>query len=126
MKRIITSFLLIGFCIAACVTSSLITEREATALIENLERIEIHLEKDNTEEALKETEKIEERWKKSEVLFSALSETGLIDEVSLSLGSLRKHIEAQSKEEAIAIIAECKNGLEIIHQYQKITIDNVL
>lgn len=126
MKRIITSFLLIGICIAACVTSSIITEKEATALIENLEKIELELEKDNMEEALRETGNIEERWKKSEVIFSSLSETGLIDEVSLSFGSLKKHIEVNEKEQAIAVIAECKNGLEIIYQYQKITIENIL
>lgn len=126
MKRIITSFLLIGICVAACVTSSIITEKEATALIENLERIEFELENGNMEEALTETRQIEEKWKKSEVIFSSLSETSLIDEVSLSFGSLKKHIEVNEKEHALAVISECKSGLEIIYQYQKITIENIL
>lgn len=126
MKRIISAVLLLSLCIIACIGSNLITEAKADNLIKILDLLEDELKNENYESALVSIKRVEDEWESAEKVFSSLSETKLIDELNLSFNSLEKYIEAEKIAEAIIVLEECRNGLETIHQWQKITIDNIL
>ena len=126
MKRIITAVLLLILCVTACIGSNLITEAKANDLTEILDLLENELKREDYESALSSIKRIEDEWESAEKVFSSLSETKLIDELNLSFNSLEKYIEAKRIAEAIIVLEECRNGLETIHQWQKITIDNIL
>ncbi len=126
MKRIISAVLLLLLCLSICVASDLITESKAKELIEMLNTIEVDLKNEDFEDALIQIKRIENEWEKTEKIFSSISETQLIDELSLTFSSLGNYIDSKETSQAIIAIEECRSSLEIIYQYQKITIDNIL
>lgn len=126
MKRIISAFVLICICIGVCVTSSIVAENKTEKLIEKLDMLEEELLKENYESAVNHIRELEKEWETGEKIFSSLSETKLIDELNLSFNSLEKYIVSEETGHAIIVIEECRNGLETICQWQKITIDNIL
>lgn len=126
MKRIISALALLFICISICVFSSIATEKKSEALLSLLNETEYSLNLGDSEKALRCIRKLEEEWEKSEKFFSSVSETALIDELDLSLGSIEKYIQQDMKEEAIVVIEECRSGLDTISRRQKISFDNIL
>lgn len=126
MKRIIFAVVLVLVCVAVCVTSSIATESKAEKITEKLDMLEEEIKNENHENALRRIKELEEEWERSEKIFSIVSETHLIDELDLSFSSLEKYIESEETKQALVVIEECRNGLETICQWQKVTIDNIL
>ena len=126
MKRIISAFVLLFLCIGICVYGSIFTEKKTQALMNMLGEAEYSINMGEKENALQSIRKLEDEWEKAEKFFSSVSETALIDELDLSLGSIEKHIEADMNEEAIVVIEQCRIGLETILRRQKISVDNIL
>lgn len=126
MKRIISAILFLIICIGICIGSKMIVESKTEVLTEILDLLEEEMKNENYETALIHINKLEDEWEKAEKVFSSLSETKLIDELSLSFTSLEKYIESEETGNAIIVIEECRNGLETICQWQKITVDNIL
>ena len=126
MKRIISAFVLLILCIGICVYGSIATERKTEVLIALLNETEYTLNTNDREKALQCINRLENEWDKAEKFFSSVSETALIDELDLSLGSIKKHIEADMTEEAMVVIEQCRIGLETIHRLQKVSTDNIL
>ncbi len=126
MKRIISAFVLLFLCIGICVYGSIFTEKKARALMNMLGEAEYSINTGEKEKALQSIRRLEDEWEKAEKFFSSVSETALIDELDLSLGSIEKHIEADMNEEAAVVIEQCRIGLETILRRQKISVDNIL
>ena len=126
MKRIISAFVLLILCIGICVYGSIVTERKTEVLIALLNETEYTLNTNDREKALQCINRLENEWDKAEKFFSSVSETALIDELDISLGSIEKYILSDMKEEAVIIIDECRTGLATILRRQKVSIDNIL
>ena len=126
MKRIISAFVLLILCIGICVYGSIATERKTEVLIALLNETEYTLNTNDREKALQCINRLENEWDKAEKFFSSVSETALIDELDISLGSIEKYILSDMKEEAVIIINECRTGLGTILRRQKVSIDNIL
>ncbi len=126
MKRIISAFVLLILCIGICVYGSIVTERKTEVLIALLNETEYTLNTNDREKALQCINRLENEWDKAEKFFSSVSETALIDELDISLGSIEKYILSDMKEEAVIIIDECRTGLGTILRRQKVSIDNIL
>ena len=126
MKRIISAFILIGLCIGICAFGSIATEKRCKELILALDKTEEAILSNNEKKTSEYINNLEDQWKRDEKLFSSLSETSLIDELNVSLLSLEKHIKTQKYQEALILIDECRNSLEIIYQWQKLSLDNIL
>lgn len=126
MKRIISAFVLLILCIGICVYGSMVTERKTEVLIALLNETEYTLNTNDREKALQCINRLENEWDKAEKFFSSVSETALIDELDISLGSIEKYILSDMKEEAVIIIDECRTGLGTILRRQKVSIDNIL
>ena len=126
MKRIIPAFILLFVCIGICVFSSISTKNKTEALLNLLNEAEYSINVADKEKSLRCIDRLETEWEKSEKFFSSLSETALIDEIDVSLGSIEKYIQLDMKEEAMVIIEECRTGLDTILRRQKVSIDNIL
>lgn len=126
MKRIISAFVLLILCIGICVYGSIVTERKTEVLIALLNETEYTLNTNDREKALQCINRLENEWDKAEKFFSSVSETALIDELDISLGSIEKYILSDMKDEAVIIIDECRTGLGTILRRQKVSIDNIL
>ncbi len=126
MKRIISAFALIFVCIGICVYSSIATEKKTDLLMSLLNETEYSINTADKEKAVKCIGRLEDEWDRAEKFFSSVSETALIDELDLSLGSIKKYIMSDMKEEAVIVIEECRTGLETILRRQKISVDNIL
>lgn len=126
MKRIISAFVLLILCIGICVYGSIVTERKTEVLIALLNETEYTLNTNDREKALQCINRLENEWDKAEKFFSSVSETALIDELDISLGSIEKYILSDMKEEAVIIIDECRTGLGTILRRQKVSTDNIL
>lgn len=126
MKRIISAFALLFICIGICVFSSITTEKKTKTLLSLLNETEYSVNTGDSEMALRCINRLETEWEKSEKFFSSVSETALIDELDLSLGSIEKYIQWDMKEEAVIVIEECRTGLDTVLRRQKISLDNIL
>lgn len=126
MKRIISAFVLLFLCIGICIYGSIFTEKKTEALINMLNEAEYSINTGEKEKALQSIRRLGEEWEKTEKFFSSVSETALIDELDLALGSIEKHIEADMNDEASVVIEQCRIGLETIMRRQKISLDNIL
>lgn len=126
MKRIISAFALLFICIGICVFSSITTEKKTKTLLSLLNETEYSVNTGDSEKALRCISRLETEWEKSEKFFSSVSETALIDELDLSLGSIEKYIQWDMKEEAVIVIEECRIGLDTVLRRQKISLDNIL
>ncbi len=126
MKRIISAFVLLFICIGICIYGSVVTEKKCEALTNKLDILEKEINEGENENALSLIKDLEKEWKKAEKFFSSVSETALIDELDLSLGSMEKYILSDKKEEAVIVIEECRCGLETISRRQKISVENIL
>ncbi len=126
MKRIISAFVLLFLCIGICIYGSIFTEKKTEALINMLNEAEYSINTGEKEKALQSIRRLGEEWEKAEKFFSSVSETALIDELDLALGSIEKHIEADMNDEASVVIEQCRVGLETIMRRQKISLDNIL
>lgn len=126
MKRIISAFVLLILCIGICVYGSIVTERKTESLISLLNEAEYSINIGDKEKSLRCIGRLETEWSKAERFFSSVSETALIDELDISLGSIEKYILSDMKEEAVIIIDECRTGLGTILRRQKVSVDNIL
>ncbi len=126
MKRIISAFVLLFLCIGICIYGSIFTEKKTEALMNMLGEAEYSINTGEKEKALQSIRRLGEEWEKAEKFFSSVSETALIDELDLALGSIEKHIEADMNDEASVVIEQCRIGLETIMRRQKISLDNIL
>lgn len=126
MNRIISALVLLGMSLGMCVYAAVATEERCLQLKNDLDSLERVIVEGNSRDALIIVKKLEDNWKKSEILFSSLSESALIDEINITLLSLEEHILTEKKQEIIILITQCRNALEIISQRQKITADNIL
>lgn len=126
MKRIISAFVLLFICIGICVYGSVITEKKTELLISLLNETEYSISSQNSEQALRCFGRLEKEWDKAEKFFSSVSETALIDEIDLSLGSIEKYITSDMNEEAIVAIEQCRTGLDTILRRQQVSLDNIL
>ena len=126
MKRIISAVLLLFFCTGICVYGSLTAERKTDLLITLLDEAEYSINTGNTAKALQSLARLEKEWENAEKFFSSVSETALIDELDISLGSIEKYIKSDKNDEAVIIIEQCRTGLETVLKRQKISIDNIL
>ena len=126
MKRIISAFILLLICVGICAFGSIVTEKKTKALISLLNESEYSINMSDKENALRCIDKLEAEWEKSEKFFGSVSETSLIDEIDISLGSIEKYILSDMKEEAIIVIEECRTGLDTVLRRQKISLDNIL
>ena len=126
MKRIISAFVLLFLCIGICVYGSTVTEKKTYMLMSLLNEAEYAINTDDKVTALSCIGKLETEWNKAEKFFSSISETALIDELDLSLGSIEKYIRSDMNEEAAVVIEECRTGLETILRRQKFSVDNIL
>ncbi len=126
MKRIISAFALLFVCIGICVYSSIATEKKTESLISLLNETEYSINTGDNERTLRCIGRLEAEWDKAEKFFSSVSETALIDELDLSLGSIEKYILSDMREEAVIVIEECRTGLNTILRRQMISVDNIL
>ena len=126
MKRIISAFVLLFLCIAICAYGSIATEKKTDTLINLLNEAEYSINIGDKERSLICINKLESEWDNSERFFSSVSETALIDELDISVGSIKNYIMTDMNEEAVVVIEECRTGLGIILNRQKISIDNIL
>ncbi len=126
MKRIISAFALLFICIGICVYGSIATEKKTESLISLLNEAEYSINTGDKEKALGCIGRLEAEWDKAENFFSSVSETALIDEIDISLGSIEKYILSDMNQEAVIVIEECRTGLDTILRRQKITLDNIL
>ncbi len=126
MKRIISAFALLFICIGICVYGSIATEKKTESLINLLNETEYSINIGDNEMTLGCIGRLEAEWNKAEKFFSSVSETALIDELDLSLGSIEKYILLDMKEEAVVVIDECRTGLDTILRRQRISVDNIL
>lgn len=126
MKRIISALVLLSICIGICIFSSVAAEKKTNLLINLLNEAEYSINIGNNEKALESLGRLEKEWEKSEKFFSSVSETALIDELDLSVGSIEKYIFTDKAEEALIVIEECRCGLETILRRQKISVENIL
>ncbi len=126
MKRIISAIALLFICIGICVYSSIITEKKTQSLISILNETEYAINIGDNDKALRCISRLEGEWDKAEKFFSSVSETALIDELDISLGSIEKYIIWDMKEEAVVTIEECRTGLGTVLRRQKVSLDNIL
>lgn len=126
MKRIISAFVLFFLCIGICIYGSIATERKTASLLNLLNETEYSLNSDNKEKALQSLKRLEWEWEKAGKFFSSVSETALIDELDVSLGSIEKYIISDMYDEAAVVIEECRCGLETILRRQKLSLENIL
>lgn len=126
MKRIFPALILLALCVGICTYGSIATERKTSSLMNMLNEAEYSINRGEKEKALLIIGRLEAEWERSEKFFSSVSETALIDELDLSLGSIEKHIEADMNEEAAVVIEQCRIGLGTILRRQKISLDNIL
>ncbi|MBE6775718.1 MAG: DUF4363 family protein [Ruminococcaceae bacterium] len=126
MKRVFPAIVLLILCIGICVYGSIATENKTKALLNMLNEAEYAINIGEKEGALSSIRRVEEEWERAERFFSSVSETALLDEIDLSLGSIEKHIEADMNDEATVVIEQCRIGLETILRRQKLSLDNIL
>ncbi|MBQ7118311.1 MAG: DUF4363 family protein [Clostridia bacterium] len=126
MKRIISAFVLLLLCVGICVYGSIATEKKTRSLINLLNEAEYSVNIGDREKALISLRRLENEWSSAEKFFSSVSETALIDELDLSVGSLEKYILSDMEDEALVIMQECRTGLETIMRRQKISVENIL
>ena len=126
MKRIVSAVGLILLCTGICIYGSLATEKKTEALVNLLNQAEYYISTDSDENLLQVLGILEEEWESAAKFFSTLSETALIDEIGISLGSIKKYIQSGMKQEAVITIEECRHGLRAIMRKQKISPENVL
>lgn len=126
MKRVFPAIVLLILCIGICVYGSIATENKTKALLNMLNEAEYAINIGEKEGALSSIRRVEEEWERAERFFSSVSETALLDEIDLALGSIEKHIEADLNDEATVVIEQCRIGLETILRRQKLSLDNIL
>ncbi|MBQ9913803.1 MAG: DUF4363 family protein [Clostridia bacterium] len=126
MKRVFPAIVLLILCIGICVYGSIATENKTKALLNMLNEAEYAINIGEKEGALISIRRVEEEWERAERFFSSVSETALLDEIDLALGSIEKHIEADLNDEATVVIEQCRIGLETILRRQKLSLDNIL
>lgn len=126
MKRLYVAFVLIAFSFGICFISSIKVGKEAKIMQEQLNIIATEIKNRNKSSLAKLIDEAENKWDKTETLYSFIVDADKIEEMNISFAMIKAHLKDGNTEHALERLHECKLMLREISENEKLNIKNIM
>lgn len=125
MKSVISASLIFIFIITASVVSGVYVNNIADEMLQSLYKNEKFISNNLWEDAIEETEKLEEMWHKKRVFMSTVFNHTLTDRIDTGIAKIKNAVKMQEKGELIYEYTNMKILISSLKEQQKINAGNI-